>query len=293
MHTFDLLFSAQADYVRYAFTAAVAVGVVCSLLSVIVVLKRMAFIGQGVSHAGFGGYGLAMFLGLGAGATDAVVAAFCLLTSVGIGYLVRRRKVEPDSAIGIVLVAGMAVGVVLQNLRVALSNVAWYRGTFGQHFSSVSWETLLFGSLLTVGPTGMWMSLVLAAVVLGVCGALYKELMYFAFDETAAQVNGIRTGWCYYLLLVVLGLVVVVAMKLVGFILVSALLVIPGAAALAVGRHMRGTLILAVVIGLAGSLGGLILSIEVGQLSPGASIVIVLFTLFLLSSLAGRVMRKS
>lgn len=291
MHTFSLLF--HAPYVQYAFVAAVAVGVVCSLLSVIVVLKRMAFIGQGVSHAGFGGYGLAVFLGLGTGATDAVIACFCLLTSLGIGYLVRRRKVEPDSAIGIVLVAGMALGVILQNLRIALYNVPWYRHLFGSHYATVSWEQLLFGSLLTVGPAGLWMSLILAAAVILICGLLYKELMYFAFDETAAQVHGIRTAWCYYLLLAILGLVVVVAMKLVGFILVSALLVIPGAAALAVGRRMRGTLILAVVIGLIGSLGGLILSIEVGQLSPGASIVAVLFALFLLSSLAGRLMQKN
>ncbi|MHB1156643.1 MAG: metal ABC transporter permease [Phycisphaerales bacterium] len=292
MHTFNLLFSSHAAYVQYAFVAAVAVGVVCSLLSVIVVLKRMAFIGQGVSHAGFGGYGLAVFLGLGTGATDAVIACFCLLTSLGIGYLVRRRKVEPDSAIGIVLVAGMALGVILQNLRIALYNVPWYRQAFGAHYATVSWEQLLFGSLLTVGPAGLWMSLILAAAVILICGLLYKELMYFAFDETAAQVHGIRTAWCYYLLLAILGLVVVVAMKLVGFILVSALLVIPGAAALAVGRRMRGTLLLAVVIGLIGSLGGLTLSIEVGQLSPGASIVAVLFAMFLLSSLAGRVMRN-
>src|SRR6266567_2957928 len=110
---------------RHAFVAGIALATVCSLLSVVVVTKRMAFIGEGIAHAGFGGLGTALFLGLTGGGftaggtwkTDLVVLAFCLATALAIGMLTRRRHVEPDSAIGIMLVAAMAWGVLMIDLH--------------------------------------------------------------------------------------------------------------------------------------------------------------------------------
>src|SRR6266567_3138256 len=111
---------------RHAFIAGIALATVCSLLSVIVVVKRMAFIGEGIAHAGFGGLGTSLFLGATAGSfsgswkADLIVLVFCLLTALAIGMLARGKHIEPDSAIGIMLVAAMAWGVLMTDLHAAL-----------------------------------------------------------------------------------------------------------------------------------------------------------------------------
>ncbi len=288
----DIWLDPAMDIERHAVIAVAAVAAVCSLLSVLVVLKRMAFIGQGVSHAGFGGYGLALFVGLTGAMQELAVLGFCLATALGIGYLVRRRRMEADAAIGIVLVAGMALGVLMQNLRLVMVNHAWYRQTFDPPTFGVAWETLLFGSPWTVGAGGMWLAVGLAAAVIAVGAAVFKELIFFCFDEPASRAFGVRTGAMYYLLLVMLAVVVVLAMKMVGFILVSALLVIPGAAAMQMSRALGPVMLAAAAVGLLGAVGGLAVALQVGRLSPGACVVAVLVVLFGLCSAAGAMGRR-
>lgn len=262
-----------------ALVAGLAVGTVCSLLSVIVVLKRMAFVGEGVSHAGYGGVGVAIFLGLGGWSQDALVLGFCVGVAVLIGLLSRRRHVEPDSAIGILLVASMALGVLMGDLRRNLQDQDWY----------VRWvpagpppnvEALLFGSLMTVTWPVAWVALAIAAGVLLTCLAFSKEILFFTFDEPVSRVFGVRTGLIHYLLLVLLAAAIVVSVRLAGFILVGALLVIPGATAVLLSRRLGLVLLWAWLIGMAGTLGGLILSIRVGNLSTGPCIVGVLCAIF-------------
>ena len=288
MQTFQWL--AEYDWVRQAFVGAAAVAVVCSLLSVLVVLKRMAFIGQGISHAGFGGYGLALLLGAAGLGQQSIVLAFCLAAALGIGYLVRSRRVETDTAIGILLVAGMAFGVLMINLWQHLQHSPWYRQTFGAAGFTISWESLLFGSTWTVGSDGMVIALIMAAVVIAVGALLFKELLMFAFDETNSAAFGVPTGWMYYLSIMLLALVVVVSMRLVGFVLVSAMLVLPGATALQMSRRLSAVLALSVAVGLIGTLGGLVLNIELPTLSPGACIVMLLCVMFALVSVGQRVL---
>ena len=278
-------------FARYALGAAIAVGLVCSLLSVIVVLKRMAFIGQGISHAGFGGVGTAAALGLAGLAQDVVILIFCLGAAFGIGLFVRTRKVAADTAIGIVLAATMAWGVLMQNLRVMLQSWPPYRAWVGTMAYVPPWESILFGSLLDVGPVGMWAAIILCLIVIAVCAAVYKELIFFTFDETVSRTFGVPAGPMHYLLLVMLALVVVVSIKLVGFILVTALLIVPGASALVLSRRMSVVLVLAAAIGLTGTVGGLLISLELGEVSSGACIVLLLFAMFLAANAWGRLRR--
>jgi len=268
-------------FVREAFVAAAAVGLVTALLSVVVVLKRMAFIGQGISHAGFGGYGTALLLGLSPAGTQALTVGFCLVAGLGIGLLVRRRRVEPDTAIGILLVGAMAWGALAQNLRDALRDVEWYVNTFNPQRYAPGWEQMLFGSPLVVGAHGMWAALAMAAIVLIVGALLFKEIVFWAFDEPASRVFGVPSAFIYYLMLLLLAGVVVVGMQLVGFVLISALLILPGATALMLSRRLGVVMVLSVLFGVTGTLGGLIVSIEVG-LRSGASMVAVLCALFVL-----------
>jgi zinc transport system permease protein len=267
---------------RYAMVTAIAIGVVCSLLSVIVVLKRMAFIGQGISHAGFGGIGAAMFLGVAAGRTqDALVLIFCIGTAVLIGVLSRRRQIHADSAIGILLAGAMALGVILADLSVALQDQAWYVQLVGPPTYRPSFEQLLFGSLLSVTRADMWTALILSLAVVATIAALFKEVLFFTFDEPVSRVFGVRTGLIYYLLLVLLSVTIVLSIRLVGIILASALLIVPGATATLISQRLPAVLLSALAVGLLGTVGGLTLSLELGNLSSGPCIVLVLCLLFL------------
>lgn len=267
---------------RHALITGIAIAVVCSLLSVIVVLKRMAFIGQGISHAGFGGIGTAILLGFVAGvAQDLMVLAFCIATGILIGVLARRQRVEADTAIGIVLVAAMAWGVLMTDLSVALQErVAWYADHVAADTPPPSFERLLFGSLTSVTRTDMWTAVIVALAVVGVLASLSKEMLFFAFDETASRVFGVPTRALYYLLLVLLSLTIVVSIRLVGFVLVSALLVLPAATALQLSQRLGAVLGWSLAAGLVGVVGGLWLSLEAGDLSSGPCIVAVLCVLF-------------
>ncbi len=288
-----MLFGADTHQVwaQHAMVAAVAVGLACSLLSVIVVLRRMAFIGQGISHAGFGGVGLAAFCGLTGLAQDAVVLAVCLAAAIGIALLARRR-IGFDAAIGILLVVAMALGVLLQNLRIAFVQYEWYRNLFGAGAYTTPWEQILFGSPWTVGAAGMWSAVVMAAAVLAIGALLFKAWVFYTFDPTVGRVYGVPMRFMEYLLLILLALVIVVSIRLVGFILVSALLVVPGAAALQLSRRLGAVLGLSAAVGLGGAAGGLVLALEAGNLSPGACVVAVLFVILVMSILFGKRVRR-
>ncbi|MEX0654726.1 MAG: metal ABC transporter permease [Phycisphaeraceae bacterium] len=284
---------------RHALLTGLVIAVVCSVVSVIVVLKRMAFMGQGISHAGFGGIGTAILVGpvlapltmlLPGGDVlpmeEVIVLLFCVGTAALIGLLTRRRQLETDSAIGILLAGTMAWGVLMTNLASTLHATDWWIERFGVPERAPGFEQLLFGSLMSVRFEDMVIAALLGAAVLLVLALLAKEILFFAFDETAAQVFGVRTGVMYYLLLVLLSVTIVMSMRLVGFVLVSALLVVPGATAVLVSQRLWQVVALAVTVGVLGVTGGMVLSLEL-NFSSGAAIVMMLCVIFAMT-FAGR-----
>ena len=273
-----------------ALAVAVPIGAACAVLSVFVVLRRMAFIGQGVSHAGFGGIALAVLLGHWWEAfnqpllRNAVTAGFCVATALAIGLYARRKAVSEDAAIGILLVASMALGSIFLAVRVhVLRDTRW----------TPSWDALLFGSIMNADRADLYTAWVLAWGVLAVVALLYKELVSFTYDETMARVEGLPVRTLYVLLLVLLSVTIVLALRAVGFLLVSALLIIPAATAGMLSRRFNTVMGLSVVVGLLGSVGGLLLNLLVlPQLPGGAMIVMTLFALFTLVFLARSLVRR-
>jgi ABC-type Mn2+/Zn2+ transport system permease subunit len=258
--------------------AGLAMAAMCAVLSVLVVVKRLAFIGQGISHAGFGGIGVAAVLGLTASGTApapmhgvpqfVVVLAFCLGAAVLIGVISRKggrgeAGTHADTAIGIVLVATMALGAIL----LAASR------------KGLAWESFLFGSLLQVGFYDAGMACVLAAVTVGVLWVGRRGMLFWAFDEPAAEAFGVRGAACGLTLLVLLALATVTAMKLAGVVLATAMLVLPGAVALKLSARLWVVVALSVVCAGAGVLGGVVLSFE-ADWPPGPCIVGVLSLMF-------------
>jgi zinc transport system permease protein len=281
----------QTPAYHAALAGGLGIALLCGLLSALVVLKRMAFIGQGISHAAFGGVGVAMLLGLlapparGLLVRDAIIAVFCVATAVAIGAVARRGRLSEDTAIGICLVAAMALGVLLIDLRSwwlsrLIASGAVRRRDVGY---TPGIHSLLFGDILMVRAVDAAVAWALAAAVAALMAATFKELVFFAFDEEAAAVFGVRVRLLYYGLLVFLGVAVVAAMRSLGVILASALLVLPGAAARFWCRTIGRLVAFSAAAAVAAMAGGFFLAIWLARASFGPVIVLTLFAVFVLS----------
>ncbi|MCW5769861.1 MAG: metal ABC transporter permease [Phycisphaeraceae bacterium] len=271
MNTLRYLTGGSADLFWPGVLTLLIVATVCSLLSVVVVLKRMAFVGQGVSHAGFGGVGIAAALGITTSApvTLSIVLAFCIASAFLIAALSRRRDTEPDTAIGIVLVGAMALGSVLLHLA-----HQWHPAE-----RVPGWEGVLFGSILFSGwAEAMW-SAGVAAIILALATWFRRPVLAWAFDESGAEAMGVRVEAIRSLVLVLITLAIVLAMKVVGVVLATALLVLPAATALTLTDRWKPVLMLSVLCGMGGATAGLLLSFEADWPS-GAAVVLSLVGIY-------------
>ncbi len=249
-------------FMQRALVAAVLVGVVCSVVGTYVVLRRMAFIGAGISHSAFGGVALGYLLGLD---PVGVAIPFCLATAMAIGWVSRRGRVSEDTAIGIAFASTMALGALFIGLKPGY-NV----DLFGY----------LFGSILAVSVSDLWLILGLGLGVILVVALLFKELLFISFDEEMAAVSGLPVRGLYFLLLGLMALTVIISIKIVGIILVQALLVIPAAAAHQLARSFGRMMGLSVAIGVVSGVAGLLFS-YLWDLPSGASIVLTAGAIFL------------
>ena len=256
---------------RYAFLASAAVAVACSLLSPFVVYKRMAFIGEGVSHAGFGGLGVALLAGVWVprltepGWMDLVLAISCAATALTIGRLSAAAEIESDSAIGVGLVVAMAIGIAGIDLSLYLRPDAYQTNVH-------DW---LFGDILSADAAGSLWACVVALLTAALIGTAYKELVFYTFDEEGALIFGMPVGLLRHVFLAVMALAIVAAMRLVGVVLVTALLVMPGLIGRALGNSFRGVLAWSLASGLVGMLGGLLLVLRLQRFSSGPVVVLV------------------
>lgn len=276
--------------VQHALLAGLPVVVMCGVLSVLVVVKRLGFVGQGVSHSAFGGVGVASVLavylpeGLRAytdGVQFAVIVAFCMAAALGMAAVSRRRAVSEDTAIGLFLVGSMALGAILVHASAILAARA------GRPPTAQSWESILFGSILLATPAETRTAWVIAAVVIAAAWWFRRPLLFWVFDEDTAPAFGVRAGLMKSLLMVLLAAAIVVAMKLAGVVLATALLVLPGATALRLSDRLWPTVGLSVACGVIGLVGGLALSLSLDW-PTGPCVVTLLTGLFILAAGAER-----
>lgn len=280
---------AQFAFYQHALVAGLAIAIGCAVLSVFVVHRRMAFIGQGVTHAAFGGVGAALLLELLLPALrhpllrDAIVAVFCVATAILIGRIGRQRRVGSDSAIGIVLVVAMAVGVILLDLRTEWVRRMAASGELREVWQGYapSFHDILFGSILSVTRAEVWLAVAVTTVIVLWVMLNFRGLLFYAVDEEAATAFGLPTSYLHYGLLVALGLMIVVAMRLLGVILVSALLILPGVTAGLWSRRILRVMGGAVAIAAVSLVVGLAASMQIRVLSTGPVIVVVLALIFL------------
>jgi zinc transport system permease protein len=245
-------------FLRRALLAGMLTAISCGLLSPYIVLRRMAFAGHGLSHAAFGGAALALLLGLNLSVGG---AAFAIVLAIVLALGTRRGVLSEDSAIGILVAASMAVGVICLSLRRRYTQDIF---------------TFLFGNILAVMPSDLMLSVVVAVITIVSLLLLSRWLASTTFHEELAKVDGIPVEMVRTILFLIVALNVVAAMKIVGAILVSALLVVPGAIALLIGRRLARVQTASVIAGFAAVLIGMEASYLL-DLPSGAVIALVLF----------------
>lgn len=279
-----------------AILAAVPVVMFCGLLSTLVVVKRLGFVGQGVSHSAFGGVGIvAVLLPLGilpaqgplaAPAQFLVIALFCTLAAWAMGMLGNKRSLPVDTAIGVLLVGSMALGAILTQVG---RDLAITRGNPGL---TQSWESILFGSIFGAGPADAWLAWVLCIVMFSLLWWVRRPLLFWAIDEDSALAFGVNVRKMKLVLMTVLACTIVIAMKLTGVILATALLALPGAIALGVCSRLSTSIIIAVVTSLAALLLGVLLSITTDW-PTGPSIVAILVAIFICTSIVRLAVKRT
>lgn len=243
-------------YMQRAMVAGVLVGALCAIIGVYVVLKGLAFIGAGISHASFAGVAIGVYIGVNP-VWSAIV--FCILTAWGIGLTSRRGHIKEDTAVGVFFASTMALGILIIGLK-----QGYQIDLFGY----------LFGSILAVTIQDVWTTVAIAALVLTAVIVLFKDLMFVAFDPEMAEVTGVPAGKLYFLLITMMALTVVMSIKVVGIVLVSALIVTPAAAAYQLTEKFRNMMALSVAFGVGSCVFGLILS-DLLRIASGATIVLL------------------
>ncbi len=252
----------QFAFMQRALLAAGFAALVCSVVGVFVVLRGMAFMGDAVAHSSLAGMSVAYFFG---GSIFWGAFAWAVPASLAITFISRRTNLRLDTAIGIIFASGFAVGIIL------MSRVSNYTADlFG----------LLFGNVLGVSWAEVALIGLVAGGVLVTITALYKELLFTAYDATMSAASGIPVRFMQYLLPLLVGITTVASLKAVGIVLVLALLVTPAATAALMARRLPGIMTYSVVTGLAATVAGLYLSFH-ADLPTGPSIVIVATGMFL------------
>jgi zinc transport system permease protein len=255
-------------FVQRALLTGVLLALTCGVLAFFVVLRRMAFIGVGISHAALGGVALGVVTGV---PPVAAAAAFSVAVAWVIGWISGRGRISEDTAIGVFFPTAMALGVVLIS----------FTPTYRQDLMGY-----LFGNILSVSAADVWLLGALAALSLGMLALLFKEFLFWGVDEEGAGAAGLPTSLLRYLLLTVLAVTIVAAMKLVGIVLISAFLVIPAATGQSAATTMRGMLTVSLASALLSVVGGLWLS-WLWDLPSGASIVLLSALLFFVALAVG------
>lgn len=250
-----------------ALAAGALIGALCGAVGVFIVLRRMSYIGHGLSHSVLGGVavGLALGVNLYLGAAAATVVSALLIDRVS-----RRRGLQPDAAIGVVTTAMFALGVAVISMRGG---------------GRVSTEGLLFGNVLGVSAADLALALGVAVVFAALLFAFFKPLVFLAFDPAVARVQGVRVGATEVLFNVLTAAVVIVSVRVLGVLLVAAAVVIPAALARLLTNSFGRLLGLSIAAGTAAAVAGLYLSYTVA-IPSGAAIVLVGAALFALAAAA-------
>jgi zinc transport system permease protein len=241
-------------FIQRAYLAGSLIAVLCAMLGLFLVLRKLSLIGDGLSHVSFGAIALGLFFGF---YPFSVAIPAVLIASYFILKLTEKTKMYGDAAIGIVSSCGIAGGVILASLSKGFS---------------VDLFSYLFGNILAISTQEVYLSLGLSLAALLAIIVLYNDLFSTTFDEEYARITGIRTERVNLILTFLTAITVVLAIKVVGIMLVSALLILPAVTALQIAKGFSGAMLISVLVAIISVLAGITLSFFL-DLPAGATIV--------------------
>ena len=246
------------QYLLNAFTACLLSGITCGVIGTYVVCRRMVFLAGGITHASFGGLGIAFWLG-----ANPIGGAllFAILSALGIEWAGSRGRIREDSAIGIIWSVGMAVGALFMSLRPG--------------YTSGDLSAYLFGSIVTVTRGDVTALALLTLVILAGALLWLRPIMYVAFDRDFARSRGIPTRVVSYLMAALVAATIVLSIRIMGIVLLISLLTIPVAVVNAFSRDYRTIAATAPAVAVAGNVAGLAASYYF-EVPPGAAIIFTL-----------------
>ncbi|HHX08396.1 MAG TPA: metal ABC transporter permease [Chloroflexi bacterium] len=254
------------EFMRNALLASMWISLACGIVGTLVVLNRIVSLSGGIAHAAYGGVGLAYYLG-----QDPMLGAllFSTVSALVMGTAHRKSKTGADTLIGVMWSIGMAVGIIFISL------------TPGYKANLMSY---LFGSILAVSSNDLKLMALIAFVVLAFVILSYRSLLAISYDETFSTVRNVQVNLIYLSMLVLIGLTVVVSMRMVGLILVIALLSIPPAVARVFLKDMRGIMLLSFILSAIFCALGLVISF-LTNIQTGPVIILLASTAYLISLL--------
>lgn len=264
----------QYSFVRNALIVCPLIALCSSLLGVTLVLKRFSFIGDGLSHVAFGAMAVASVLNLTKDMP--LVLAITILCAVLLLRVGQNARIKGDAAVAMVSVGALAIGYLILNLFSNSGNLS------GDVCST------LFGSqsILTLRPSNVWLCIVLSVTVVIIFVLFYNKIFAVTFDENFARATGTRAGAYNLLIAVVVGVIIVLAMNLVGSLLISALVIFPALSAMRVYKRFLSVTICSAVISVICALAGMLIAI-LADTPVGSTIVAIDILVFLIFSLIG------
>lgn len=230
------------QFFQYALLGGIIVAISCALVGLFLILRKEAMIGDGVAHTAFGGIALGLYLGIYPILTALVVS---ILSVLAISFMRKKGLAHSDSAIAVILALGFSTGLIIISMA----------GGF-----NVELFSYLFGSILTIDSGDLIVGIILGIITLSFIGLFYKEMLSITFDEEAARLMGIPVGALEVAFAVLVAVTIVLSIKVIGIILVVALLVLPGLSAIQLGQSFRRTTIYAIFFGVISVIFGLLLS---------------------------------
>ncbi len=250
-------------YLQKALFTSIMVGIICGVIGCFIILRGMALMGDAISHAVLPGVAISYMLGInffyGAVATG-------ILTALGIGIVNQNSRIKNDSSIGIVFSAAFALGVIL----------------ITEAKSSTNLNQILFGNVLFVRSSDMWMTVAIGVLVLAVVILFFKELLVSTFDPTMSASYGLPNRFIHYVLMVLLTLVTVASLQTVGIILVVAMLITPASTAYLLTNRLSTMVLLSAVFGVFSSIIGLYFSFVYNF--PSGAVIVLVATLFFIAA---------
>jgi len=244
------------SFIQKGIVAGVAIAVICSMMGVFLVLRRYSLFGDALSHMAFGGISIGMLVGVYPLWTAFVVS---VLGALGITRLRKSTKISGDAAIAVLLVSGFGIGVLLISIS----------GGF-----KVDLFSFLFGSILLISTEDTLLIVGISAGIIAVLSVLRKQLLHFTFDEEQAKVSGLNVDRLNYIFVILASVTVITSMRLVGVLLISALIVLPNITSIMFGKSFKKTVAISVSISVFSVVTGIITSYYL-DLAPSGTIVMI------------------